>query len=350
MVTKSALAPKAAPQGPPSPSHIRGWCKDDKAKLAYQPPAATRSIIIPDGWTLHENLVVVPPEPKSDWNIDDFEPLQRLGGGQYGSVYLASVKGTNYLVALKKMELQNLVDNKLLPQLRREIEIAFNARHPYLLRTYGYFWDNEHIFLILEPCAKGMLYSELQRVKCYPPSTAARYVAQLAEALLYLHQHNILHRDIKPENILLDHNSNIKLSDFGWSVHDPNNRRETACGTPEYFPPEIVERRPYDTTVDLWCLGIFCYELLVGSTPFAAKHTEKTPKEQTDEITANILRMEYAFPPSVPEDARDMISGLLQRSGRRRLSLQQVLRHPFLTNNYYIPNELEPPIGKRERE
>lgn len=309
---------------------------------APAPQTAAPQIVVPPGCTLHDNIIVAPPEPKSEWSLNDFEILHKLGGGQYGSVSLASVKGMNFIVALKKLNLEQQVQHQVMSQLRREVEIAFNTRHPYLLRTYGYFYDADHIYLILEPCAKGMLYSELQKVKCYPPSTAARYVAQLAEALLYLHQHHILHRDIKPENILLDHNSNIKLADFGWSVHDPKTRRKTACGTPEYFPPEIVELQAYDTSADLWCLGIFCYELLVGSTPFFA--------EEQKAICANIRKMDFKFPASVPEDARDLISALLRRDGADRLTLNKVLRHPFLTKNYYEPNELHPPIGKRERD
>lgn len=286
-------------------------------------------------------FIITPAAPKSQWSINDFELLHKLGGGNYGDVYLAAVRKSNYVVAIKKLSIKKLAEFDIANQLRREIEIAFHTRHKYLLRTYAYFFDEHDIYLILEPCSNGMLYSELKRVKLFTPPTAARYVAQLAEALLYLHQHHILHRDIKPENILLDHNQNIKLADFGWSVHDPTNRRKTSCGTPEYFPPEIVCRQPYDTSADLWCLGIFCYEMLVGQTPFVSK--------DNDQIYKNIHSMQYTIPETVPLEARDLIKSLVVREGSKRLPLLRVLAHPFLMKYYYTPNNITPPTGKRPR-
>jgi aurora kinase len=292
--------------------------------------------------------IVAPQVPKSNWTTNDFEMLHRLGSGQYGEVWLATVKGTNFVCAIKILNIAKLVKFDVVNQLRREIEIAFHTRHKYLLRTYTYFFDSTNVYLVLEPCSKGMLYSELQKVKRFDVPTSARFVAQLGEALLYLHQHHILHRDIKPENILLDHNNNIKLADFGWSVHDPSNRRQTGCGTPEYFPPEICEKSPYSATADLWCLGVFCYELLIGSTPFVSQGNTDPAAVQ-----AKIRKMEFEFPPELPADAKDLIASLLQRDGSKRLALSRVLSHPFLMNNYYLPQNLQPPsfqAGKRSRE
>ncbi|CCW68754.1 unnamed protein product, partial [Phytomonas sp. Hart1] len=287
------------------------------------------------------NYLIIPPSPKSKWTIADFELLHKLGSGNYGDVYLAAVRSCNFIVALKKLSIKKLAEFDIVNQLRREIEIAFHTRHKYLLRTYCFFFDENDIFLVMEPCSSGMLYSELNRVKVFPPTLAARYVAQLTEALFYLHQHHILHRDIKPENIFLDHNNNIKLADFGWSVHDPNNRRKTSCGTPEYFPPEIVSRQPYDMSADLWCLGIFCYELLVGQTPFIGK--------DNDQIYKNIYSMQFTIPNTVPTEANDLISNLLVKDGSMRMALHRVLNHPFLMKYYYVPNNLRPPSGKRPR-
>ena len=293
------------------------------------------------GETVVNSFIVCPTKPKSDWSINDFEALHVLGTGNYGMVFLASVKSCNFVVAIKKLPIERMANEDVALQLRREIEIAFHTRHKYLLRTYGYFFDETDVYLIMEACSKGMLYSVLSKVKSFPPPTAARYVAQLAEALLYLHQHHIIHRDIKPENILLDHNNDIKLADFGWSVHDPNNRRKTSCGTPEYFPPEIVSRQQYDSSADLWCLGIFCYELLVGVTPFAHKEQKQ--------VYQKIAAMKYEIPAEVPAEAKDLIERLLVREGSRRLALHRVVQHEFLRKYYYDPNGIEPPTGKRQR-
>lgn len=299
-------------------------------------------------------FLITPSEPKDNWSLGDFELLHKLGSGNYGQVYLASVKGCNYIVALKKLSIEKMEGHDVACQLRREVEIAFHTRHKYLLRTFGYFFDETDVYLIMEPCSRGMLYSELIKVKFFPTATAAKFVAQLAEALLYLHRHHILHRDIKPENILLDHNMNIKLADFGWSVHDPSTRRRTACGTPEYFPPEIVARQVYDTTVDLWCLGIFAFEMLVGKTPFAVDKTTEAAGDKPkgdNEIYANIKRGTFAMPEHLPEEAKDFISSLLVQEGSKRLSLHKVVRHSFLMKYYYEPCGITPPADpKRKRE
>eukprot|EP00760_Papus_ankaliazontas_P025656 PhM_4_TR2833/c1_g1_i1/m.88898/K11481/AURKA; aurora kinase A len=295
----------------------------------------------PNAGTVVQDVVIIPERPRDDWCVEDFEVLQKLGSGQYGDVYLAAEKKSNFIVALKKMEIKKLAEFKMHVQLRREIEIAYHTRHVNVLRTYGYFYTENDVFLILEPCVGGMLYSKLQKAGVFPVDQAAKYVAQLAEALKYLHDHRIIHRDIKPENILLDDEDNVKLADFGWSVHAPDMTRSTCCGTPEYFPPEIVERSTYNASADLWCLGIFCFEMLVGRTPF---------KDSSDTMVCkNISKMQYEMPASVPQDARTFITNLLRKDGRQRMTLMDVFRHPFLQKHYYLPNNLQPPKAKRSR-
>jgi aurora kinase len=90
----------------------------------------------------------------------------------------------------------------------------------------------------------------------------------MTKALIYLHRKHVIHRDIKPENLLLGTNGELKIADFGWSVHAPSNRRQTLCGTLDYLPPEMVEGKDHDEKVDLWSLGVLCYEFLFGKPPF----------------------------------------------------------------------------------
>lgn len=85
-----------------------------------------------------------------------------------------------------------------------------------------------------------------------------------------------LYRDIKPENLLIGANGEVKIADFGWSVHAPSARRFTICGTLDYLPPEMVDRKDHDSNLDLWCLGVLCYEFLIGTPPFEARDTPAT--------------------------------------------------------------------------
>jgi aurora kinase, other len=75
-------------------------------------------------------------------------------------------------------------------------------------------------------------------------------------------------RDIKPENLLIGDNGELRIGDFGWAVVGDENRRTTLCGTADYLAPEMVARTGHDTSADIWCLGILCFELLYGTPPF----------------------------------------------------------------------------------
>ena len=119
-----------------------------------------------------------------------------------------------------------------------------------------------------------------------------------------------------------DLNGELKIADFGWSVHAPSLRRETFCGTLDYLPPEMVEVRGYDEKVDLWSLGVLCYEFLVGEPPFDAPGKKATFKR--------ISRVDLNFPAYVSAGARDLITRLLAKDPKTRLSLSEVERHPWI--------------------
>lgn len=176
----------------------------------------------------------------SPWHLSNFDIGRPLGRGKFGNVYLAREKDTKFVVALKVMFKKQIHVNNVEHQVRREIEIQSHLRHPNILRLYGYFHDASRIYLILEYAPKGALYKELQSQpnKRLDEKRTAQYIYSLADALNYLHERDVIHRDIKPENLLLGHNGELKIADFGWSVHEPNSARTTLCGTVDYLPPE----------------------------------------------------------------------------------------------------------------
>ncbi|VDK55148.1 unnamed protein product [Anisakis simplex] len=260
--------------------------------------------------------------PRRTFTLKDFDIGKPLGKGKFGSVYLARVKGVNFIVALKILFKSQLMKANVEHQLRREIEIQGHLRHPHILRLYNYFDDEKRIYLILEYAERGELYKELQKYQRFEEERAARLMFQMADALQYCHEKKVIHRDIKPENLLLGLQGELKIADFGWSVHAPSSRRATMCGTLDYLPPEMIQGNDHDEKVDLWSLGVLCYEFLVGRPPFESKTNSETYKL--------IIKVRYDFPPHVSGEARDLISKLLKRRPDERLSLKGVMQHPWI--------------------
>lgn len=269
-------------------------------------------------------------EPKSEknmWCLENFDLGRPLGKGKFGNVYLARERQSKFVVAIKVLFKNQIQTAQVEHQVRREVEIQTHLRHPNILRMYGYFHDDKRVYLILEYARNGALYKHLQDQpdKRFNEKTVAAYIRDLSKALVYCHSKKVIHRDIKPENILLGSNGELKIADFGWSVHAPSSRRFTLCGTVDYLSPEMVQGVAHTYTVDLWSVGVLCYELLVGQPPFDAKEYGTTYKK--------ILSAEMSFPDFVSEDAKDLISKLVVVHPEGRLPLEDVLKHPFITKN-----------------
>lgn len=269
-------------------------------------------------------FVLADVNDKKKWSLSNFDIGRPLGRGKFGNVYLAREKETKFVVALKVLFKKQIHSTGVEHQVRREIEIQSHLRHPNILRLYGYFHDDARIYLILEYAPKGTLYKALQEQpnKHFDEPQTAMYVKSLASALIYLHERDVIHRDIKPENLLLGYNGELKIADFGWSVHEPNSKRTTLCGTLDYLPPEMVQGRPHTKTIDLWSLGVLCYELLVGQAPFVSPDHDETYRK--------IMKVDYKLPSFVTPAAAHLISKLLKLNPEQRLPLEQVLEHPWI--------------------
>ncbi|KAI9693046.1 MAG: spindle assembly checkpoint kinase [Bathelium mastoideum] len=275
------------------------------------------------------SLYLQPSAPKP-WHLGMFDVGKPLGKGKFGRVYLARERSNHFVCALKVLHKSELQQGKVEKQVRREIEIQSNLAHPNVLRLFGHFHDSKRIFLILEFAGKGELYKHLRREQRFPEPKAASYIAQMAAALSYLHKKHIMHRDIKPENILVGLHGEIKISDFGWSVHAPTNRRKTMCGTLDYLPPEMIKGSSpdggnwYSEKVDLWSLGVLTYEFLVGEAPF----------EDTPVMTQRrIARGEMTVPAFVSREAKDLIHKLLVLDPEKRIPLEEVKQHPWIVKH-----------------
>ncbi|KAG1112181.1 hypothetical protein G6F40_006792 [Rhizopus arrhizus] len=216
---------------------------------------------------------------KSEWRIEDFKVGKHLGTG-------------------KKEELEN---SRVVQFIKREIEIQAHLHHPNIIRLFGYFHDETNIYVVLEYAEQGELYKKLEAKGRFSEAEAAKYIVQLSDALEYMHSFGVIHRDLKLENILLSKQGSVKLGDFGWSVHDPRPRRRTFCGTLDYLPPEMIANEPHTEAVDVWSLGVICYELIVGKPPF--EELDDTVEKTYNRIT----RVDIQFPQSMTTECKQFI-------------------------------------------
>jgi tRNA A-37 threonylcarbamoyl transferase component Bud32 len=270
----------------------------------------------------------------SEWNIDRFEIGMPLSRGKFGHVLLVRERVSKYLFVLKMMFKSQLKKNpKYLRNFRREIEIHSKLNHENIVKMHGWFTDKKRLFIILEYCPEGELFSFLQeqKGKWFPEPIVSDYIRQMINALIYLHSKNIIHRDIKPENILVD-NGTLKLADFGWSIHTPNKRRKTFWGTLDYLPPEMLRNDEYDESVDIWSIGVLTYELWSGYAPFQDKDTTGVYKK----IGSTSYKMFKHF----SEEVKDFIMRLLKKKPEERMTLKEALEHPFITKHLKNKDEM----------
>ncbi|XP_063883229.1 uncharacterized protein LOC135112617 isoform X2 [Scylla paramamosain] len=265
---------------------------------------------------------------KELWALDNFEIGRPLGRGKFGNVYLAREKSSHVILALKVMFKADLSKAGISHQVQREVEIQTHLRHPNVLRMYGYFHCDKRVYLLLEYARHGELYKVLrsQPNSRFTEYHSANYIAQLVSALKYLHSKKVIHRDLKPENILIAANGQLKIADFGWSVWSPNERRTTLCGTLDYLPPEMIEGCKYDEKVDIWSLGVLCYEFVCGKPSFEAAKKSETFKR--------IARVDIRFPQFLTDEVVDLICKLLRYNPKERLSLDAVMDHPWIKKHY----------------
>ena len=255
-------------------------------------------------------LKCLEPEP----NIKDFEIIKELGCGSFGRVFLARHKKTKVQYAIKAIDKKNKTNIEEKPYFRRELEVMYKIHHPNVVKLFGHFEDNHYCYFIQ-----------------LATKVVASIIKDVISATYFLHNMNppIIHRDIKPENVLLNDGIVAKLTDFGWSNYiEEEKERKTVCGTPIYLAPEIIKEKGHDEKVDIWCIGVLLFELMTGSIPFQGKDIES--------LKNNILHLKINWPKEMNKDAKDLITKILKLDPSERISLEEMLEHPFFTK--YFPD------------
>lgn len=278
-------------------------------------------------------------------NEQDFEVVKLISNGAYGAVYLVKHKQTRQRFAMKKINKNNLMLRNQVEQVFAERDILSFADNPFVVSMYCSFETKKHLCLVMEYVEGGDCASLLKNIGPLPPDMARFYFAETVLAVEYLHSYGIVHRDLKPDNLLITALGHIKLTDFGLSkmglmslatnlyegyidteAHQFSDKH--VFGTPEYIAPEVILRQGYGKPVDWWSMGIILYEFLIGCVPFFGD----TPEE----LFAHTVQDDIEWPEnedwSIQEEAKDLITVLLQHSPRDRLGTggaQEVKEHIY---------------------
>uniref|UniRef100_A0A663LWD6 cGMP-dependent protein kinase n=1 Tax=Athene cunicularia TaxID=194338 RepID=A0A663LWD6_ATHCN len=275
---------------------------------------------------LKEKVAQFPPSP-----FQNLEVVTTLGVGGFGRVELVKVKNENMAFAMKCIKKKHVVDTKQEAHIYSEKKILEQICSPFIVKLYRTFKDSKYVYMLLEACLGGELWSLLRDRGSFDEATTKFCVGCVTEAFDYLHHIGIIYRDLKPENLILDAEGYIKLVDFGFAKKIGSGEKTwTFCGTPEYVAPEVILSKGHDFSVDFWSLGILVYELLAGSPPFSGADQMMT----YNLILKGIEKLD--FPKIIRRRPEDLIRRLCrqnptERLGNLRNGINDIRKHRWLS-------------------
>ncbi|KAJ5217500.1 uncharacterized protein N7469_011125 [Penicillium citrinum] len=272
--------------------------------------------------------------------------LQQLGKGHFATVYLCVERATGKQYAVKVFEKRPGDSQKTQGEaLQQEIALLMGVNHPNLLCLKDTFDENDGAYLVLELAPEGELFNLIVNKQKLSEAETRHLFRQLFDGLKYLHDRGIVHRDIKPENILLaDTKMTVKLGDFGLAkIIGEDSFTTTLCGTPSYVAPEILQetkRRRYTKAVDVWSLGVVLYICLCGFPPFSDELcTAENPYTLAQQIKMGKFDYPSPYWDSVGDPALDLIDRMLTVDVEKRITVDECLEHPWLTEKYPSVND-----------
>ena len=285
--------------------------------------------------------------------IDNYILEKSLGKGSFGEVFLALMKGdSSKKFAAKKLERTEIEKSEAMKYLKNEILILKKLNHPNIVKYESIKKTKKHFYLIMEFCNGGELSQALEKYqqkygKPFSQEIVQHLMRQIIDAFKYIHSQHIIHRDIKLDNVLLNFETEkdkedlnmmkatVKIIDFGFSCFVKSGLLYSTLGSPINMDPIILKKLKastnktrqlgYDQKADVWSLGTICYEMLIGKSAFDS--------EDLEELVDKIEEGEYKIPTNLSKEIISFINGMLQYESQKRLTCEELAKHPFLTNS-----------------
>lgn len=270
---------------------------------------------------------------------DNYDIKDRLESGKFGEVFLGVHKKTGQNVAIKTIKKDSMTPRDI-ELVKGEIDIMKMCKHPNIVRLLDHFENNQFTFIVMEYLSGGTLANYLEKtpVDDLSERDTCNLAFQISSALQYLHQFGIVHRDLKPENIMiknkLPHESleSLKIMDFGLSkILGPNEKVTDGFGTLTYVAPEVLTRKPYNFSVDIWSLGVIVYYTLSGSFPFDDQSND-------EEIIAkktvfNDLQFNHNSWTTRSNAVKEFILQTMAKDLDKRIKIKDVMNHHWFKEN-----------------
>ncbi|KAL2102789.1 hypothetical protein ACEWY4_001957 [Coilia grayii] len=265
---------------------------------------------------------------RKDCSVKDFYDVEdRLGTGKFGQVFKLVEKSTKKVWAGKFLKTFSVKEKD---NVRQEIDIMNSLHHPKLVQCMDAFEGKSDMVMVMELISGGELFDRIVDEDFeLSEREVIKYMLQIIDGVAFIHKQGIVHLDLKPENIMCINKtgSKIKLIDFGLARRLENSGGlKVLFGTPEFVAPEVINYEEIGYATDMWSIGVICYILVSGLSPFMG--------DNDNETLANVTSCTWDFEDDafdeISEEAKDFISSLLKKAMKARLSCPQCLDHKWL--------------------
>ncbi|XP_069581233.1 myosin light chain kinase, smooth muscle [Brachyistius frenatus] len=256
-----------------------------------------------------------------------YDVEERLGTGKFGQVFKLVEKATKKVWAGKFIKAYSAKEKE---NVRHEIGIMNSLHHPKLVQCIDAFEGKSDIVMVLEMISGGELFERIIDEDFeLTEREVIKYMLQIIDGVSFIHKQGIVHLDLKPENIMCvnKNGSKIKLIDFGLARRLENaGTLKVLFGTPEFVAPEVINYEAISYPTDMWSIGVICYILLSGLSPFMGDNDNET----LSNVTSATWDFEDEAFDEISDNAKDFITNLLKKDMKARLTCAKCYEHAWL--------------------